>query len=209
MFGYVKKDLLMIKRNLKSMLIVLIIFGLMAMEQNNEFSFFPIFVSIMLSISTFSYDEYNQWNSYAMTLPNGRKNMIKAKYLTAFLLAVIASIISIIFFISTGILHQHLKLVEIIPELLVCFSSIGLVIAVMYPIIFKYGVEKGRLGIFVTIILLVAITNLLIQKINISIPKNLFLFFNHYYLVIVPIVMFIVLFFSYRITLFICMKKEY
>ena len=35
----------------------------------------------MMFISTFSYDEFNNWNSYVATLPNGRKNAIIAKYI--------------------------------------------------------------------------------------------------------------------------------
>lgn len=208
MLGLIKKDLLMTKGNLKSLAIILIIFSLMALSQNNDLSFFPIFISVMLSISTFSYDEYNNWNSYAITFPNGRKNLIKAKYLSALFLSAIAAILSIGLLIGIGIINNNLNFQEILSSMLIAFFSIGLTIAIMYPIIFKFGVEKGRMAIFIGIFIITAIVGILIKKIKISIPQNILSFLNHNYLILLSILILILLLASYKISVHIYSKKE-
>ena len=80
MKGLVKKDLMMIKSNLKLIGIMLIIFTIMAITGTSDISFLPAFISAVLFMSTFSYDEYNKWDAYAITFPNGRKNIIKSLF---------------------------------------------------------------------------------------------------------------------------------
>lgn len=208
MIGFIKKDLLMIKGNLKSLAVILIIFGLITIEQNNNLLFFPIFISLMLSISTFSYDEYNKWNSYAITFPSGRKNLIKAKYLSALLLASLATILSIILLLSLGIMSHNFNIKEIFSEMLICFFSISVILSIMYPIIFKFGVEKGRIAIFIGIFILATILGLLIKKIKVSIPQNLLSFLNHNYLILLPVLVLLILLASYKISIYIYYKKE-
>lgn len=208
MIGFIKKDLLMIKGNLKSLAVILIIFGLITIEQNNNLLFFPIFISLMLSISTFSYDEYNKWNSYAITFPSGRKNLIKAKYLSALLLASLATILSIILLLSLGIMSHNFNIKEIFSEMLICFFSISVILSIMYPIIFKFGVEKGRIAIFIGIFILATIQGLLIKKIKVSIPQNLLSFLNHNYLILLPVLVLLILLASYKISIYIYSKKE-
>jgi len=81
MWGFIKKDILMMKGNFKLLAILFIIYGVMAMEGEMDLSFLLPFMSVMIMISTFAYDQYNHWDSYLCSLPNGRKNSVKAKYL--------------------------------------------------------------------------------------------------------------------------------
>ena len=209
MLGLIKKDLLMMKGKLKSLLIILIIFGLMAIEQNNDLSFFPVLISIMLSISTFSYDEYNKWNSYVITLPNGRKNVIRAKYLSALILSIVAIILSIILLVTMESMTHHINLMEITSKMVICFFSIGLIISVTYPILFKFGVEKGRIAIFIGIFILVTLMGLIVKKVKLSLPTYIIHTFTNYNLVILPMILIIILSISYKISILILSKKEY
>ncbi len=68
-----KKDFLLIKANLKSMVIVFIVYLILAFQGTFDVTFIVPLIGIMLFISTFSYDDFNNWNSYAVTLPNGRE----------------------------------------------------------------------------------------------------------------------------------------
>lgn len=60
MLGLIKKDLLMVKSNLKVIAIILIVFGVMAIQGQGDLSFIPALTSVMIFMSTFSYDEYNK-----------------------------------------------------------------------------------------------------------------------------------------------------
>ena len=76
MFGLIKKDFLLIKANLRSMMIVFIVYLILTFQGTFDVTFIVPLIGIMLFISTFSYDDFNNWNSYAVTLPNGRKNVV-------------------------------------------------------------------------------------------------------------------------------------
>ena len=67
MLGLIKKDLLMIKSNFKLILIMLVVFFIMALQGEFDISFIPTFIIAMLFMTTFSYDEYNKWDAYAIT----------------------------------------------------------------------------------------------------------------------------------------------
>ena len=77
MLGLIKKDLLMIKSNIKTLFIILVVYGVMAYQGQMDLSFILPFMSVMIMISTFSYDAYNKWDAYASCLPNGRQNSVR------------------------------------------------------------------------------------------------------------------------------------
>ena len=93
MLGFIKKDLLMIKSNIKILVILLLIYVVMSFQGEMDLSFLLPFMSVMIMMSTFSYDYYNKWDAYAISLPNGRKNSVKAKYLATIILIIITTII--------------------------------------------------------------------------------------------------------------------
>ena len=78
MVGLIKKDLLMIKSNLKMVLIMLVVFFIMALQGEFDISFVPPFIVVMLFMSTFSYAEFNKWDASAVTLPHGRKTVVQS-----------------------------------------------------------------------------------------------------------------------------------
>lgn len=83
MLGLVKKDLLMIKGNIRQVILFLVVFLILAFQENNIIVIVPVFVSMMVFITTFSYDEYNKWDAYAIALPISRKNIVKSKYIAS------------------------------------------------------------------------------------------------------------------------------
>lgn len=101
MLGLIKKDLLIVKNNLKLIGIVLTIFLILALQDNFDITLALPFIAmiylfvITLFISTFSYDEFNKWDAYAVTLPNGRKNIVKSKYITSIILLICALIVTL------------------------------------------------------------------------------------------------------------------
>ena len=70
MLGLIKKDLLIIKGNIKVAILFVIVFAFMASDGNDVLYFVPVFLSTMLFMSTFSYDDYNKWDAYACTFPS-------------------------------------------------------------------------------------------------------------------------------------------
>ena len=204
MKGLIKKDLLILKNSLKTFLIVLIIYGCMICMGTLDIFFLPPFISMIVMVSTFNYDNYNKWDFYALTLPNGRKNVVRAKYLTTVLVVAVTMIIALVI----GLLF--LKKADYLQSLTTClctFLGISLFEAILYPLIFKYGVEKARIAIFGLIFGLIIIGGIIIKFADFSFLDNLD-FLKNYINYLILIIISIVLFISYKISVILFNKRE-
>lgn len=150
MLGFIKKDLLTVKSNLKFLLIVFVIFIVMYFYNQANLSFLPPYLSIIIMFSSFSYDQYNKWDAYAITLPQGRRNVVRSKYLTTIILVVLTClIVSLVVVIGSLIKGMPINPEEILGLTVGDSLGVFLVLSIMYPIIFKFGIEKARLIILV------------------------------------------------------------
>lgn len=209
MLGLIKKDFLIIKSNLKLIIIMLVVFFMMALQGEFDISFVPPFIVVMLFMSTFSYDEYNKWDAYVITLPEGRKNVVKSKYIASVILILLTIIITILLNCLVGIINNNFEFDKLISTLTGGAFATILIQAIMYPLIFKFGMEKGRIGLFVLTFAITGIIGLFSKFIKIDIPINMVSFFNNYYFVIIPIILITVLLISYKISEKIYSKKEF
>ena len=209
MVGLIKKDLLMIKSNWKMVLIMLVVFFIMSLQGEFDISFVPPFIVVMLFMSTFSYDEFNKWDAYAVTLPNGRKNVVKSKYVASLILTIVTIILTIILNSLVGLINNNLEFDKFISTIMGCVFGVILIQSIMYPFIFKYGMEKGRIGLFVISFAIVGIIGLLASVLKINIPTNVVTFFDNYWFVIIPLISIVLLLISYKISEKIYLKKEF
>ena len=209
MLGLIKKDLLIIKGNIKVAILFVIVFALMSSEGNEILYFVPVFLSTMLFMSTFSYDDYNKWDAYACTFPSGRSNIVKAKYLASLILTVIAIIITYILGIIMGSFNNNLDFSKINSIICGVLFAMILLQSIMFPLLFKFGAEKGRIGLFIGVILITSLLGLILNSLTIKIPGNVIKTFNDYWFIILPLIMIIMLFISYKISRKIYLNKEF
>lgn len=195
------------KGNLKLIIVMLVVFFIMALQGQFNISFIPSFIIVMLFMSTFSYDEYNNWNAYAITLPGGRKNIVKSKFVAGLFLTLLSIVITVVLNCLVSVINSNLKFDDFVSTLLGSVSAIVLIQAIMYPFISKYGMEKGRIILFILSFAIVGLIVLFSKVINI--PLNIISFFNNYWFIIVPIILTISLFISYKISKKIYLKKEF
>ena len=208
MKGLIKKDLLMIKGNLKYALLFLVVFIIISLEDVSIIYYIPTFISMMIFITTFSYDEYNSWDAYAISMPVSRKDIVKSKYIASIILIFIAVIFTIIISLIIGLIYNNINFQEIIANVLICAASIITLKAIMFPLIYKFGVEKGRITIFVGIFGIALLIGFLLKNFNVD-ANNFIVFFDKYYYLIIPITLIIVLVISYLISKKIYWKKEF
>ena len=190
-------------------LIMLVVFFIMALQGEFDISFVPPFIVVMLFMSTFSYDEFNKWDAYAVTLPNGRKNVVKSKYVASLILTIVTIILTIILNSLVGLINNNLEFDKFISTIMGCVFGVILIQSIMYPFIFKYGMEKGRIGLFVISFAIVGIIGLLSSVLKINIPTNVVTFFDNYWFVIIPLISIVLLLISYKISEKIYLKKEF
>lgn len=206
MLGLIKKDFLIIKNNLKLIIVMLMVFFIMALGGQFNISFIPTFIIVMLFISTFSYDEYNNWDAYAITLPGGRKSIVKSKYITSLFLTLLSAVITVLLNCLISVINNT-DVNEFISSLLGSICAIVIIQSIMYPLIFKFGMEKGRIVLFILVFVMVGVISLL--KNIIKTPTILVVLFNDYWFIVIPIILVISLLISYKISEKIYLKKEF
>ena len=150
MMGLIKKDVYLSLSMLKSYVVVAAVFALLTMTGIYDISFFVTYLSvmcIMIPVNLFAYDEQARWDKYAAALPAGRAGMVKARYLFTILICfgtlVFALLLQLIVALFTGVQGQErtdLLLSGLLPTAYGIFMN-----AVLLPLLFKFGSQKGRL----------------------------------------------------------------
>ena len=210
MLGLIKKDLLVMKNNLKYFLLMILVFAFFSRESNIIY-FIPIFISIMIFITTFSYDDYNKWNTYAITLPLSREKIVLAKYMTSLLLMVGTVLITFLLSFVIGTVNHSFDFDEVFPMLFGGLFALVLLQSFMYPLIYQFGTEKGRIGLFVGVFAVSGLVGYLVNhvKIDTTAFTGFIQFFNQYGILLLSIVMVILFVGSYFVSKRIYLKKEF
>ena len=206
MIGMIKKDMLMVKNNAKSMLVTIMLYVFYTLMFDMDMSFLLPFMALMISISTFQYDDYNGWHAFVSTLPFGRVNVVKSKYVTTLVLIIITTIIGILFHF---LINHQVVTSEYFSRLAGEIVAMIFMMSVLFPILFKYGAEKGRLAMMVIGISIVVSVLLVTKFIQIDIPISFIKFFNSYYAVIFIVISIIMITLSYHISKKIYLNREF
>ena len=209
MLGFMMKDLAVIRSNFKLLAILIIVYAVMGLTGEMDISFILPFMSVVVMISSFSYDEFNKWDSYAATFPGGRKDSVRAKYLATILMLLIISIITTS--LSFIIAYNKTKTFDyeyIFSTTLGTVFGTILVLSFMYPIIYKLGIEKARIAIFVTIFGIAILGGLLINYIDLATLLNGLAFLENYWIFVIIVLGIVFLYGSYRLSLSFQMRKE-
>lgn len=210
MLGLIKKDFLIIKANLKSMVITFIVFLMLAFQGTFDVTFIIPIIGIMLFISTFSYDDFNNWNSYAVTLPDGRRNVVRAKYIASIILTVVLGIIALTIGIGISYIKTNaINLNEIISSLMGTALSSITIISLLYPIVFKFGATNGKIILFAVVFGIGGIVALVSNFVDMTSVINMINGLDNYSLIAIPIISVILLGISYLISNKIYQNKEF
>lgn len=210
MLGLIKKDFLIIKANLKSMVITFIVYLMLAFQGTFDVTFIIPIIGIMLFISTFSYDDFNNWNSYAVTLPDGRRNVVRAKYIASIILTVVLEIIALAIGIGISYIKTNaINLNEIISSLMGTALSSITIISLLYPIVFKFGATNGKIILFAVVFGIGGIVALVSNFIDMTSVINMINGLDNYSLIAIPIISVILLGISYLISNKIYQNKEF
>ena len=210
MLGLIKKDFLLIKANLKSMVIIFIVYLMLAFQGTFDITFIVPLIGIMLFISTFSYDDFNNWNSYAVTLPDGRKNVVKAKYIASIILTVILGVATLAIGVGISYIKTNgINLDETIASLMGTMLSSVIIISLLYPIVFKFGATNGRIILFAVVFGVIGIVTLIAQFVDMTSIVNAISRLDNCSFIAIPVISVILLGISYLISNRIYQHKEF
>ena len=195
MIGLIKKDLL------------IYIFYSFQFEMNMYF-LLPL-MGLMICISTINYDDFNNWHTYAVSLPQGKSGVIKSKYITTISVILLLSIFSLLIDIIIGNFKGDLLIEESFGVCIGALFAMIFMMSILFPILFKYGAEKGRIAMISIGLGIFGLVMLVSKVIQLEIPKNLIIIFDLYSPIIIIVSSILMIAVSYIVSKKIYLKKEF
>ncbi len=164
------KDLMNLKQQLRFYAIILVFYAVIGVRQG-DMSFLGMVMAIfavMLSVTAYAYDERAGWDKYALTMPFGIRELVWSKYVLAVGGVLLVAAVMIPVNIFSGILVREAF------GLAASWIAMGLFITeCILPVIFRFGVEKGRLMMFVILLLPAMLVLFLGQSVFQKIPPRM------------------------------------
>lgn len=140
MKGLLLKDWYLLIKRLKFVLLVMLIF---ACIPGYSISFFAALYAAFLPMTALAYDERSKWNDLAVMMPYSVSELVTSKYLLGIIGVLIAGSISTVAqFVSAG---GGAAFYESAVDMLVMACLALVFLSINMPIMFRLGVEKGRL----------------------------------------------------------------
>ena len=137
----------------KQFIYILCIFLAVFGATSNNLGFLISYMTLMatiFSISTISYDEYNNGMVYLLALPISRRKYVEEKYLFCLLTSLIVSAVSLIVTLGIGIVRSTNATSEDLMISAAAALGMGALISgFMLPIQLKFGSEKSRIAMAV------------------------------------------------------------
>ena len=146
MKGLVLKDLMVLKSTMKTVLVILVAFGIMGSMGGNSFmtTFASVYAAI-LPMTCMAYDERSRFNRYAVAMPISPRDIALSKYITGLILAAAATAIALVIALFTKVpIGETAAGCMLIP---VFYHTL------MLPVMFKFGVEKSRLMVLIGVVI--------------------------------------------------------
>jgi len=148
MKGLLLKDLYMTAKYCRAYALIVVVFLVVSFfgNENLFFVFYPCLMVGLIPVNLLSYDERSKWTLYSGTLPYSKAQIVSGKYLIGLFAQAIVLILTAI--TQAMIMHRDgsftfsglMSLMAILTVLSFVTSSFSL------PVIFRWGVEKGRIA---------------------------------------------------------------
>ena len=159
MNGLLEKDFCIILKRKKYLLTLLIVFVWTGFFVEQEFSlaYLPLIVT-MFMLGTIGCDEADNGMAFLMTLPHSAKDYAKEKYLLGVILGGAATVINLIIQIAASVFKgTDLSIMSCVVSAVILIPGWTFLLAVTLPCELKFGVEKGRIVMFIVYGILIAV----------------------------------------------------
>lgn len=153
MKGLLLKDAYMIGKLCRAIILIDILFIALSFwgDGNMFFIVYPCILSGMLPMTLISYDEREKWDKYAGTLPYTRAQMVSAKYVIGLCgngIVWVLTAAAQAFRMANG---GELALKGYLALLMTLMAVSLIAPASLYPLVFRFGAEKGRIFYYIVI----------------------------------------------------------
>ena len=158
MKGLLIKDYYMMMRYCRTFFLIVIAFEAAAafLSDGVFLIAYPLIICSAIPMNLLSYDEKSRWTLYSCTMPYSRGQIVSVKYIYALIMCFVCVVLTVAaqligaaagggsFSVNPGILAMMLIPVGLIPA------------AILLPVIFWLGTEKGRIAFYAVIVIVCA-----------------------------------------------------
>ena len=154
MTGLILKDILVMRKGLKTYLLLMLFYLVMGAVGALPITFALSFLEVILLViplSAFAYDEMARWDKCVLALPLSRRTVVKARYCFLLLLVLVSAALSGLlcgFFSLSG----KAQPLEALTSSLACLGAGMLIPAIMLPLNYKLGRERAQPFLYVIVI---------------------------------------------------------
>jgi len=217
MKGLLIKDFKLIKmhRNYFAMIIA-IAFVISLLTEDTTFMLgFISFITSMFTISTISYDEFDNGNAFLFTLPINRKKYAAEKYVFGMLLGGCSLFLAIILAIILNLIEKSDTISNILISGGMLLPFILLLLSILIPFQLKFGSEKGRIvisAVFSIVFLISFVLGKSIGMLGINIAEvinRISLLGAGGLFILIFVISMIVVLFSMKVSISVMNKKEF
>ncbi|HIX80919.1 MAG TPA: ABC-2 transporter permease [Candidatus Erysipelatoclostridium merdavium] len=219
MKGLLIKDFKLMLNQKKFFILIVLILGATACFLDFDYYFligYFMFICSLFTISTISYDEFDNGNAFLFTLPFSRSRYVEEKYCFGILAGTCSWFLSFVITTIIQIINSNNFIFsDWMLSTLVMLPIMFVMLAILIPFQLKYGSENGRIAIIIFLgggfVVCYLLANLLAQsQINFN---ALISFINNVDPLIILLIIFAIclaiLFVSMKISKRIVLKKEF
>ena len=149
------KDFLTLSRYLRMALLFVVIF---ACIPGGSMAAYALVFAAMIPITALAYDEQSKWPRLAAMMPYTTRQLVASKYVLGYIMLGGAILLSVVSTVVTTLVRGDVLDPASLSMLFILACAASLILAVIMPLILRFGVEKGRLVMLVGVAVIVGIT---------------------------------------------------
>ena len=158
MKGLLYKDIVVLKKQISTLLIFVVVYGGFCVAGVFDFSIIGALIAVFgltIPMSSVAMDDTSHWDRYAAATPAGRKGIVAGKYLFTLLVILISGLAGTVIMVGLSLAGlSDTPPVELVGISLSCATVTLLLDAILLPFLLKYGAEKARVISMITFVII-------------------------------------------------------
>ena len=139
------KDLCVLWKQMRMMLLILAFLSVVGGAFN---SVFVVVWCALLPYTAIAYDERSHWDQLAAMMPFSKRDLVLSKYVLGWLCMAAATVLSLAFQTAAFAFNHEAPSLSVWA---MCFLGGTLALDLTLPMVFPFGVEKGRWGFMIIV----------------------------------------------------------
>ena len=145
MKALVLKDFYVLWKQMRMFLLIMVLLSVVGGIFN---SVFVVVWCAMLPYTAMAYDERSHWDQLAAMMPFSKRDLVLSKYVLGWLCMAAATVLSLAFQTAAFAFNHEAPSLSVWA---MCFLGGTLALDLTLPMVFRFGVEKGRWGFMIIV----------------------------------------------------------